>query len=112
MTREQIEALRPDDNAPMVADVRASDLRMLCDAALSAPAPHSAIEAERLLRITRENFEIECADADKILALFPDLHRSEGGRLPVAALVKAICDLSARLKRAEAAPELHVERKP
>lgn len=77
-------------------------------AASPPPAPdgaaqHSAAESERLLRITRENFELECADADKVLALFPELHRSEGGRLPVRALVSAICDQSARLKNAEEA---------
>lgn len=65
-------------------------------------APHSALEAERLLAITRENFEAECADMDKVLALFPDLRRTEGGRLPVAGLMNAICDLSARCKTAEA----------
>ena len=59
---------------------------------------HSVIEAERLLHITRENFEAECADIDKVLALFPELSRSEGGRLPVAGIVNAICDLSERCK--------------
>lgn len=35
-TREQIEDLRPTDDALMVADVRAADLRALCDMALHA----------------------------------------------------------------------------
>lgn len=58
----------------------------------------SIIETERLLQVTRENFEAECTDIDKVLALFPDLRRSESGRLPIAGMVNAICDLSERCK--------------
>lgn len=42
LTAEQIEALMPDDNAPMVADVRSADMRALCEmalASLSLPSP-------------------------------------------------------------------------
>lgn len=50
----------------------------------------------------KQLLEEECADGDRILALFPHLQRTEGGRLPVAKLVNAISDLAARCKVAEA----------
>lgn len=51
--------------------------------------------------INAQLLEEECRDGDLILALFPELQRTEGGRLPAAEIVNAICDLSARLKNAE-----------
>lgn len=51
--------------------------------------------------VYKELLEEECTDGDRLLALFPELSRTEGGRLPVAKMVNAICDLSARCKRAE-----------
>ena len=49
-------------------------------------------------QIYQEGWKRECQDGDRILALFPDLQRTEGGSLPVAKLVNAICDLSERCK--------------
>ena len=58
-------------------------------------------ELESALESIKQEFERECSDADKILALLPELSRTEGGSLPVAKLINALCDQSARLKNTE-----------
>ena len=60
-------------------------------------ADQRAIEVADL-RLTLEQ---ECKDVDRILALFPHILRTEGGRLPVAKILNEISDLAARCKRAE-----------
>jgi hypothetical protein len=71
----------------------------------STTETNRAEKAEGELVAMRSAFEEECADADKILALFAGLGitRTEGGRIMVPKIVNAISDLSARCKNAEAA---------
>jgi hypothetical protein len=59
-------------------------------------------DIERAKAIPAQGWEQECADGDRILALFPHLQRTEGGWLPVAKIVNEISELAARCKRAEA----------
>src|SRR5882672_5233371 len=44
LTREEIEELRPNDDAPMVADVRSDHMQQLCDLALRALSLESVRE--------------------------------------------------------------------
>lgn len=70
-------------------------------ASLLSAKDRSEAEAHKRIEDLKRGWDQECKDSDRILALFPHLHRTEGGWLPVAKLVNEICDLSARCKAAE-----------
>src|SRR5258706_5781175 len=64
LTREEIEELRPDDDAPMVADVRSDHLQALCDLALRALSLESV--REEALREAADELERAFAECDTL----------------------------------------------